>query len=260
MSGRKMRSTALPIQASSMGRLADDGGGVDGVLAVGDAGEVEDGVVVLHGVEAGVVAEGAFGAELAEFDVAFEDVSRRGRGLRGRRSRALTELDGLLAKEAGDEVLLDLRWRGDDGGEGGGGVGADGDGDLHAVFADFGEPGRGDGVERGRGGCAAGGRGPSGRPGEGAPAVAARRRSSARDAFAATFWRCQCMPVVAVVDLHAVHADVALAGFGSRVMTQGRVMKRPPSCGQVIGGWGARGATIVAALRMTCLQGASLAG
>ena len=32
---------------------------------------------------------------------------------------------------------------------------------------------------------------------------------------AATFWRCQCMPVVlAVVDLHAVHADVALAGFG----------------------------------------------
>ena len=47
------------------GRLADDGGGVDGVDAVGDAGEVEDGVVVLHGVEAGVVAEGAFGAELA---------------------------------------------------------------------------------------------------------------------------------------------------------------------------------------------------
>jgi len=47
------------------GRAADDGGGVDGVLAVGDAGEVEDGVLVLHGVEAGVVAEGAFGAELA---------------------------------------------------------------------------------------------------------------------------------------------------------------------------------------------------
>ncbi len=38
------------------------------------AGEVEDGVVLLHGVEAGVVAEGAFGAELAELDVAFEDV------------------------------------------------------------------------------------------------------------------------------------------------------------------------------------------
>ena len=56
------------------GGLADDGGGVDGVFAVGDAGDVEDGVVLLHGVEAGVVAEGAFGAELAELDVAFEDV------------------------------------------------------------------------------------------------------------------------------------------------------------------------------------------
>jgi hypothetical protein len=29
-----------------LGRLADDGGGVDGVAAVGDAGEVEDGVVL----------------------------------------------------------------------------------------------------------------------------------------------------------------------------------------------------------------------
>ena len=74
MSGRKMRSTALPIQASSMGGLPDDGGGVDGVFAVGDAGDVEDGVLVLHGVEAGVVAEGAFGAEFAELHVALEDV------------------------------------------------------------------------------------------------------------------------------------------------------------------------------------------
>ena len=56
------------------GGLADDGGGVDGVLAVGDGGEVEDGVLVLHGVEAGVVAEGAFGAEFAEVHVAFQDV------------------------------------------------------------------------------------------------------------------------------------------------------------------------------------------
>ena len=40
-------------------------GSVDGVFAVGDGGDVEDGIVVLHGVEAGVVAEGAFGAEFA---------------------------------------------------------------------------------------------------------------------------------------------------------------------------------------------------
>ncbi len=40
---------------------------------MGDAGEVKDGVLVGEGVEAGVVAEGAFGAQFAQFDVAFED-------------------------------------------------------------------------------------------------------------------------------------------------------------------------------------------
>ena len=55
------------------GRSANDGGGVDGVAAMGDAGEMEDGVLVGEGVEAGVVAEGALGAELAQLDVAFED-------------------------------------------------------------------------------------------------------------------------------------------------------------------------------------------
>ncbi len=54
---------------------------------MGDAGDVEDGIVVLHGVEAGVVAEGAFGAELAQLDVAFEDVLGVGPGLRGLPSR-----------------------------------------------------------------------------------------------------------------------------------------------------------------------------
>jgi hypothetical protein len=34
---------------------------------------------------------------------------------------------------------------------------------------------------------------------------------------------------LAVVDLHAVHADVALAGARVAGVTQGRVMKRPPS-------------------------------
>ena len=40
---------------------------------MGDAGDVEDGVVLGGGVEAGVVAEGAFGAQLVEGDVAFEN-------------------------------------------------------------------------------------------------------------------------------------------------------------------------------------------
>ena len=47
------------------GRLANYSGGVDGVLAMGDAGEMEDGVLVGEGVEAGVVAEGTLGAQFA---------------------------------------------------------------------------------------------------------------------------------------------------------------------------------------------------
>ncbi len=56
---------------------------------------------------------------------------------------ALHQLDRLAAEEAGDEVLLDFGWGGDDGGEGGGRVRTDGDGDLHAAFADFGDGVRG---------------------------------------------------------------------------------------------------------------------
>jgi hypothetical protein len=112
-------------------RLADDGGGVDGVFAMGDAGDVEDRILVLHGVEAGVVAEGAFGAQLAEFDVAFEDDLGVGRDFEID-GFALHDLDRLAAQEAGDQILLDIRRRGNDGGECRGRVGADGYGDLHA--------------------------------------------------------------------------------------------------------------------------------
>src|SRR5260370_13216888 len=55
------------------GRLADDGGGVDRVFAVRDALHVEDWVEIFERVEAGVVAEGAFGAEFVEMNMAFED-------------------------------------------------------------------------------------------------------------------------------------------------------------------------------------------
>ena len=120
------------------GGLADDSGGVDGVFAVGDAGEVEDGVVVGHGVEAGVIAEGAFGAEFGEVDVAFEDVFGVGGDFEVD-GFGLDELGGFGAEEAGDEVFLDFGWGGDDGGEGDGGVCADGDGDFEAVGLDFGD-------------------------------------------------------------------------------------------------------------------------
>ncbi len=98
---------------------------------MGDAGEVEDRVLVGHGVEAGVVAEGAFAAQFAEFDVAFEDDFGVG-GDFEIDGFALDDFDGLAAQEAGDHELLDLGRRGNDGGEGGGGIGADGHGNFEA--------------------------------------------------------------------------------------------------------------------------------
>ena len=111
------------------GRLADDGGGVDGVLAMRDAGEVEDRVLVGQGVEAGVVAEGAFAAQLAQFDVAFEDDLGVGGDFQID-GLALDDLDRLAAQETGDQELLDLRRRGNDGGKGRGRIGADGHGNF----------------------------------------------------------------------------------------------------------------------------------
>ena len=112
------------------GRLADDGGGVDGIFAVGDAVHVEDGVEIFERVEAGVVAEGAFGAEFVEIDVAFEDDFAGGRDFQID-GFAFDEFDGSGAEEAGDEIFFDVGRSRDDGGKSYGGVGADGDGDFH---------------------------------------------------------------------------------------------------------------------------------
>ena len=98
-------------------RLADYGGGVDGMLPVGDAGDVEDGILVFERVEAGVVSEGALGAEFVEVDVALENDFGVG-GNFEIDGLALHEFDGLLAKEPGDDVFLDVGRGGDDGGEG----------------------------------------------------------------------------------------------------------------------------------------------
>src|ERR1035437_4721295 len=97
MSGRKMRSTALPIQASSIGGLPPT------VAAVGDAGDVEDGVFLFHGVEAGVVTEGAFAAEFAEIHIAFEDVLGVGGNFEVDRLAA-HEFDRLVHQETGEEI------------------------------------------------------------------------------------------------------------------------------------------------------------
>ena len=54
-------------------RDADDGGGIDGVLAVCDGGDVKDGIRLGQGVVAGVVAEWTFVAQrFGRVDVAFD--------------------------------------------------------------------------------------------------------------------------------------------------------------------------------------------
>ena len=108
---------------------------------------------------------------------------------------ALDELHRLLPQEAGDQVLLDLGRRGNDGREGGRRVGADRDGDLHAVAADA-----CDGLLLKRWAERAAAAVPPAVSAirstalGGSSVVVARRRS--RSCSAAFFCRCQCMPVV----------------------------------------------------------------
>ena len=78
-----------------------------------DATHVEDGIEILQRVEAGVVAEGAFGAEFVEMDVALEDDLRGGRDFQIH-GFALHQFDGLLAQEAGDQIFLHVGRRRDD--------------------------------------------------------------------------------------------------------------------------------------------------
>ena len=55
-------------------RDADDGGGIDGVFAVRDGGDVKDGIRLGQGVVTGVVAERTFVAKrLGRVNVAFDD-------------------------------------------------------------------------------------------------------------------------------------------------------------------------------------------
>ena len=61
-------------------RHADDGGGINGVLAVRDGSDVEDGIRLGQGVIAGVVAERAFVAQrLGRVNAAFDDEAALGK-------------------------------------------------------------------------------------------------------------------------------------------------------------------------------------
>ena len=116
------------------GGLADDGGGVDGILAVGDGGDVEGGVFVGEGVEAGVVAEGALQELFGGVDVAFDDDFRVGGDFEGD-GFAGDELDAAAVEEASEEVLFDAGGEGRGGGIGQAGLAAQDDGEGHLFTA-----------------------------------------------------------------------------------------------------------------------------
>src|SRR5437868_10179578 len=96
--------------------LANDRGRVNRVFAMRDATDVKHGVLVFEGIEAGVVAERAFGAQFIQMNMSFEDDFSRG-GDFEINGFALHELYRLLAQEAGDEVFLYIGGSGDYGGE-----------------------------------------------------------------------------------------------------------------------------------------------
>src|SRR5207247_6013052 len=54
------------------GRLADNGGRVNRILAMRDARKMKDGIKIFERIKAGVIAEGTFSAELVEMNVPFE--------------------------------------------------------------------------------------------------------------------------------------------------------------------------------------------
>ena len=153
----------------------DDGGGVDGVATVRYAGDVEDRILVGKRVISGVVAERTFSAGLGDVHIAFQNEL----GVRGNFNvvgDALHHFDGAPPEEAGDHHLVKIWRKGENCRVHGGRIRPDGDRNIH-----------------------------SGLP----------RSQTAALVFGTLFVG---LPVHAggsvVVNLHAVHAAVALAGLG----------------------------------------------
>ena len=118
-------------------RLAYDGRGIDRILAMCDAGDMEDRIVVGKRVETSVIAEGPFGAQLAELDIALQNNLRMGGHLEIHRL-ALHQLHRRLPQESRDDVLLDLGRRGHNRGEGRRRISADGYRHFHTLAAQIG--------------------------------------------------------------------------------------------------------------------------
>ena len=131
---------------------------------------------------------------------------------------AFDDFDRLAAQEAGDQELLDLGRRGNDGGEGRGGIGADGDGDFEPRAFQIAERN----LRQAADGAVGDGHRAAGRLGHDCDACRERtfgrvlRDGVAQGLAIVLGGNFLALPVhaggLAVVDLHAIHADVALAG------------------------------------------------
>ena len=163
-----------------------------------------------------MIAKGAFAAQFAQLDVAFEDDFSVGGNLEID-GFALDDFDGLAAQEAGDEILLDLGRSGDDGGESCGRIGADGHGNFEARAFEIAQRH----LRKAADGTVRDGDSAACRLGHGRDASGERIfggvgcRSLAQGFAIVLGGDLLPLPVhaggLSVVNLHAVHADVALA-------------------------------------------------
>ena len=113
------------------GRRPHDGGRVNRFFAVRDGSKVKDRVPIFQRIKTGVIAERAFGAQLAQFDVSFEHDFGLRRHLQVA-GLALHHLDGALSQEAGDHHLVQVRRQRQDRRVHADRIGADRHGDIHA--------------------------------------------------------------------------------------------------------------------------------
>src|SRR5580704_14052241 len=190
-----------------------------------DAGDVEDGIEIFQRIEAGVITERSFGAELIEVNVAFQNYLGTGwhfevYGL------AFHQLNRFLAKESGDQVLLYVRRRGNDGGKRDSRLSADRDSHLHlsgGTTVGKNRSARRPRHEIDRSGSTGGSlhnicRALPGRTGEGARPHTACAGGAAQS-FAIVF-RTNLLPLpvqaggVLIENLETIHSDVPLAALG----------------------------------------------
>ena len=106
------------------------------IAPVGHAGDVKHRVLPFQRIKAGVIAEGPFGAHLRKIHVAFEHDFRLRRHFQ-RAGLAGNHLHRLAPQESREHHLVQVGRNGQDAGQAGDRVGADGHGHVDAAVADW---------------------------------------------------------------------------------------------------------------------------